>query len=80
MRWLTRIGAVILIMCSGSAVHAACPIGSFPWMDSWGNPICKSFSTGATQTITPAPGSVGGCPVGSHPWVDAWGNPVCQSF
>jgi hypothetical protein len=64
----------------GTVVNAnaqQCPIGSFPWVDSWGNQICKSFGTGQTTTIQ---GNLDNCPTGTHPWVDNWGNQVCQSF
>ena len=68
------LAAIFII---GVGVEAnACPIGSFPSVDNWGNQICKSFG-GQTTTIQ---GSVENCPIGSHPWVDSWGNRTCQSF
>jgi hypothetical protein len=57
--------------------HAACPIGSYPWVDQWGNNICKRFDSGGTSTIE---GSLDRCPTGSYPWTDSWGNRVCRSF
>jgi hypothetical protein len=57
--------------------QAACPTGSYPWMDNWGNQICKTFNTGETRSIQ---GSTSRCPAGSYPWVDNWGNQICQSF
>jgi hypothetical protein len=68
------------LLASGTIVSAnaqQCPIGSYPWVDSWGNEICKGFGTGQTTTIQ---GDLENCPVGTHPWVDNWGNQVCQSF
>ena len=52
-----------------------CPIGSHPWVDNWGNRICKSFQGGQEFHDTSK-----GCPIGMHPWVDKWGNPVCKKF
>jgi hypothetical protein len=69
---------VATIFVAGVAANAgACPIGSFPSVDNWGNQICKTLDTGQTTTIQ---GSVENCPVGTHPWVDTWGNKICQSF
>jgi hypothetical protein len=69
---------VTTIFVAGVAANAhACPIGSFPSVDSWGNQICKTLDTGQTTTIQ---GSVENCPIGTHPWVDNWGNKICQSF
>ncbi len=75
--------AVLAVLLTGSLIavvstpgHAACPIGSFPWVDAWGNSICKNFETGQTPTIQ---GSPSRCPVGTHPWVDQWGNQICKA-
>jgi hypothetical protein len=39
---------VAAIFTTGVAVNAhACPIGSFPTFDNWGNQICKTLDTGA---------------------------------
>jgi hypothetical protein len=75
-----RISSVLLAVAffcawSGAAL-AQCPVGSFPWVDSWGNQICRSFD-GGTATIE---GSLDNCPTGTHPWVDSWGNRICKSF
>jgi hypothetical protein len=59
------------------ALAQNCPIGSHPWIDSWGNQICKSFDSGRATTIE---GSLENCPIGTHPWVDSWGNRICKSF
>jgi hypothetical protein len=68
---------VATIVAAGVAASAhACPIGSFPSLDNWGNQICKTLDTGQTTTIQ---GSVDNCPIGTHPWVDNWGNKICQS-
>ncbi len=63
------------LLCASA--EAACPVGSHPWVDSWGNSICKRFSGGATTTIE---GSLERCPVGTTPWVDSWGNRICRSL
>ncbi len=68
---------ILLIGVTAKTSEATCPVGSYPWVDNWGNRICKSFDTGQPQSTE---GSLSRCPVGSHPWVDAWGNRVCQSF
>jgi hypothetical protein len=54
-----------------------CPIGSHPWVDNWGNRICKSFQGGRTTEIE---GTLEKCPVGTYSWVDNWGNRICKSF
>lgn len=54
-----------------------CPIGSYPWVDQWGNRICKSFDTGRTTTIE---GNLNKCPTGTAPWIDEWGNRICRSL
>jgi hypothetical protein len=53
-----------------------CPVGYLPWIDQWGNKICRDI-TGRTTIIETRAGS---CPLGTHPWVDGWGNAVCQQF
>ncbi len=79
MNRLIAIGALvgIFITLFVSNTHAACPIGSYPWVDNWGNRVCKSFDTGQNRTTE---GSLSNCPIGTHPWVDSWGNRICQSF
>ena len=59
-------GVIFLV----SGAEAACPVGSYPWVDEWGNHICKRFGSGGTSTIE---GSSGRCPTGSYPWRDSWG-------
>lgn len=54
-----------------------CPIGSYPWVDSWGNQTCKRHGDGSTAT-TQAPRGMT-CPTGSFPWVDSWGNKICRT-
>ena len=53
-------------LATGSA-HAACPIGSYPRVDNWGTPVCKSFDSGQNTTRQ---GSLSQCPAGSHPSVN----------
>ena len=55
--------------------HAACPIGSYPWVDKWGTRICQSFDGGTRYYDTSK-----GCPTGTHNWVDNWGNKICKAF
>ena len=52
-----------------------CPTGTHPWVDSWGNRICKSFGGGSQYYDTSR-----GCPVGTYEWIDSWGNEVCKRF
>jgi hypothetical protein len=73
----TLVCGAILVASLASSTRAECPTGSFPWVDSWGNQICRRFGDGSTATTQP---SQPGCPTGTHPWVDSWGNSVCQSF
>jgi hypothetical protein len=37
-----RFAAGIGTLATGSA-HAACPIGSYPWIDKWGTPIFRGW-------------------------------------
>lgn len=76
--FMKRIFAAALALLTVIAPALACPVGSRPAVDNWGNQTCVNVFSGQTVTIT-AP-SNGGCPVGTHPFVDNWGNPVCQSF
>jgi len=73
----TMIVVAVLVTASVGAAEAACPIGSYEWVDNWGNQICKSFGSGQTTTIE---GGLDNCPVGTFPWVDSWGNRTCKSF
>lgn len=68
--------AAFFIFLPGIA-FADCPIGSYEWVDNWGNEICRRFGSGSTATIQ---GSLDNCPTGTHPWVDNWGNRICKSF
>ncbi len=69
------VGIFVALVVSES--HAGCPVGSYEWVDNWGNKVCKGFDTGENRTIE---GSLSKCPTGSYPWVDSWGNRICQSF
>jgi hypothetical protein len=72
--WLLLSGIVLVL---SAAAEAACPTGTYPWVDSWGNRTCRSFSDNQDRTTQSGPT---GCPNGSYPWVDSWGNRICQSF
>ena len=80
MKRLTMMSLGLLLalgaLATGSA-HAACPIGSFPRVDNWGTPVCKSFDGGQNTTRQ---GSLSQCPAGAHPWVDEGGSRICQFF
>jgi hypothetical protein len=80
MKHLTMMSLGLLLafgaLATGSA-HAACLIGSYPRVDNWGIPVCKSFDTGQNTTRQ---GSLSQCPGGSHPWVDERGSRICQFF
>lgn len=68
---------VVLCVAFPSAAWAACPLGTFPSLDNFGNQICKRFDTGATDSVrVPA----GQCPNGSHKAVDEYGNHICESY
>ena len=78
---MLRSFACVVFLALGSApVSAGCPIGSFAWIDDWGNKICKRFDDGSTATTQSNSYNAGGCPTGTHPWVDSWGTKICQSF
>ncbi len=69
---------LLVLMSLTLPAHAQqCPVGSHPWVDQWGNRICKRFDSGQTTTIE---GSLDKCPTGSYAWVDSWGNRICKSF
>jgi hypothetical protein len=57
--------------------EAACPTGTYPWVDSWGNNVCRRFGAGGDATIQ---GNIEQCPTGSYPWTDSWGNRICRAF
>ena len=52
-----------------------CPIGSYPWIDEWGNKICKTYQGDQQYYDTSK-----SCPIGTYPWVDQWGNRACEKF
>jgi hypothetical protein len=71
------IAALLALLGLPSTAFAACPTGSFPSVDKWGNQICQRFGGGPPATIQ---GSIDNCPTGTHPWVDSWGTRTCKSF
>ena len=80
MKRLTTMSLDLLLALwalATSSAHAACPIGSYPRVDNWGIPVCRSFDTGQNTTRQ---GSLSQCPAGSHPWVDERGSRICQFF
>ncbi len=68
---------VFLFFASPDAWALQCPAGSHPWVDNYGNDICKSFGSGRTIIKE---GSLDNCPTGTHLWVDNWGNRICKNF
>jgi hypothetical protein len=72
------LNASLMTPAPTTETATTCPIGSHPWVDNWGNKICKRFEDGSTATIQSS--TPDGCPVGSYPWVDNWGNRICQSW
>ena len=55
------VTGLLALSCYGAAA-IECPVGSYPWVDNWGNQICRRFGDGSTATIQP---STPGCPTGS---------------
>jgi len=55
-----------------------CPVGSAPWVDTWGNRICRRMDDGSTATTELPRGQT--CPTGATPWVDNFGNRICRSM
>lgn len=70
-------GFAIAVFGSSPAASQQCPVGSYPWVDSWGNSICRRHSDGSTAT-TEVPRNQT-CPTGAFPWVDSWGNRICRT-
>ena len=75
MRCYLLVAVIAILPSMANAVD--CPFGSHPWVDQWGNQICKRFTDGSTSAVQ---GSLDNCPFGSHPWVDQWGTRTCKSF
>src|SRR5713101_1788665 len=53
MRPFLLLGTVLGFLVVGLPIghaRAECPIGSYPWVDNWGNRVCKSFDTGHNTT------------------------------
>lgn len=63
---------------SSPAQAQQCPVGSYPWVDSWGNKTCKRYSDGSAATTEAPRGQT--CPMGSYSWVDSWGNKICRTY
>lgn len=61
----------------GGSTTFNCSVGSYQWVDNWGNKICKRYFS---DDVTAIQGSTDNCPTGTYLWVDNWGNKVCQSF
>lgn len=77
MRGLSILALSALITSAAVAPAQAqqCPVGSLPWVDSWGNHICRRMD-GSTATTEVPRGQT--CPTGSYPWTDDWGNRICR--
>ena len=72
---LCVVGLMWVVAAPASAQQ--CPIGSYPWVDSWGNSTCKRHGDGSTATTQVPRGMT--CPMGSYPTVDNWGNNICRT-
>jgi len=72
---MARIFLTLLLLLLSTPAFTECPPGTYPWVDEWGNKICKSIDNDQTRSIE---GSTKECPPGTHPWVDEWGNPICE--
>ena len=66
-----------VVLAPGLSWAAACPVGTMPGFDNFGNQICKDMQTGDTRSVQ---GSVRNCPPGTHFDIDQFGNKVCKSF
>lgn len=79
-----KVAAILILAALGSGAsnvaHAQqqCPAGSFPWVDTWGNHICRRYSGQSTATAEAPQGQA--CPTGSYPWTDDRGNKICRSY
>ena len=74
---MKRAMFLVATLIFSPTILASCPIGSYEWIDSWGNKICKDFDFGDTKSIE---GSTDNCPTGTYSWIDSWGNKICKSF
>jgi hypothetical protein len=74
---MKTILVVVLSLLALPADAGQCPVGTYPWVDRWGNRVCKRFWDGGIAAIE---GKGGECPAGTHPWVDSWGNRTCRAF
>jgi hypothetical protein len=76
---LTALGALLWIaLAEPSQAQTQCPIGTYAWVDSWGNQTCRRFSDGSDAVTRTPPNA--SCPNGSYPWTDSWGNRICRSY
>ena len=71
------LSGILFFMTATNVLAQQCPAGSHPWVDDWGNRICRKLGSGQTTTIE---GSTKQCPTGTYSWVDEWGNRTCKSF
>lgn len=71
--WVSVLFYTLAVATPGQA----CPIGSYEWVDSWGNSVCKRLDDDSTATVK-NPSGPSGCPIGRYLWVDSWGNRVCR--
>ena len=78
MRAIVLAATVALIGLVAPAQAQQCPVGSHPWVDSWGNQICQRFADQSTATTQIPRGQQ--CPNGAYPTVDSWGNQICRTF
>jgi hypothetical protein len=74
---LRAILAVLCFVTASSAAWAACPLGTYEWVDGFGNKICKNFGDGGTRSVQ---GSTRNCPAGTRLAVDDYGTKICKSF
>lgn len=78
MRYAKIAAGIFAVMATlggpASAQMMNCPVGTYPWTDSWGNPTCRSHSS--QQDVMTGTNPVTGMPNGAMPSVDSWGNPT----
>lgn len=61
---------------AGQASAQVCPVGTYQWVDAWGNQTCRDMQSQQDVRTNAAPRSA--CPIGSVPSVDQWGNRTCN--
>ena len=72
MKAITLLSILTLVGVQSAAAQMQCPVGTYQWVDGWGNNTCRSFQSQRDVVTQANPAT--GMPNGAMPTVDAWGN------